>query len=70
MTDKSYPLLAVIIYSRFAYPWRFTRVPSVITVDTGILLNKIDMNSPYGECQKTLFGYTSNSTFQTDQKVN
>ena len=29
MTDKSYPPLAVIIYSCFTYPWRFTRVPSV-----------------------------------------
>ena len=30
MTDKSYPPLAVIIYSCFTYPWRFMRVPSVI----------------------------------------
>ena len=30
MTDKSYPPLAAIIYSRFTYPWRFTRVPSVV----------------------------------------
>ena len=29
MTDKSYPPLIAIIYSRFTYPWRFMRVPSV-----------------------------------------
>ena len=32
MTDKSYPPLAEIIYSRFTYPWRFTRVPSVYII--------------------------------------
>ena len=30
MTDKSYPPLAEIIYNRFTYLWRFTRVPSVL----------------------------------------
>ena len=26
----THPLAAIIIYSRFTYPWRFTRVPSVV----------------------------------------
>ena len=29
MKDKSYPSPSAIIYSRFTYAWRFTRVPSV-----------------------------------------
>ena len=32
MTDKSNPPLAAIIYSRFTYQWRFTRVSSVLKV--------------------------------------
>ena len=39
MTDKSYPPLAAIIYSRFTYPWRFTRVPSV-TMDAAEVTEK------------------------------